>query len=221
MNLIINIRSYWHPGTGRGSGFHLDALTHTGADGLPRLPGRHLKGLLRDALYRAETWQWPDAPAGITEALFGSRPIERNDATAEESAEDATERNTPNRPDDDNLSTPGLLRVSDATLPTEVAKWLASDDGKPYAAGLYREHFGTAIDERSGVAKERSLRGMQVIVPLELTAIVREVPGVKTVINVADWKKTLAAVFPLIPAVGAHRTRGFGRACLSWQNNGG
>ena len=43
--LVIDIQSYWHPGTGRGSGFHLDAVTHTGADGLPLttvppLPGR-------------------------------------------------------------------------------------------------------------------------------------------------------------------------------------
>jgi CRISPR/Cas system CSM-associated protein Csm3 (group 7 of RAMP superfamily) len=47
--LTIDIRGYWHSGTGRGSGSHLDALVDTAHDGLPYLSGRHIKGLLRDA----------------------------------------------------------------------------------------------------------------------------------------------------------------------------
>lgn len=188
--LVIDIQSYWHPGTGRGSGFHLDAVTHTGADGLPRLPGRTLKGLLRDAVYRAEQWGWPTAPSGSTEALFG--PLGR----------------------DGQPTRPGLLRVSDATLPDEVTAYLTADTGKPLVPGLYREHFSTAIDVATGVAASRSLRGMQVVVPLTLEAVVTEIPGVAAV---PDWRTRIAAVFPLVTAVGAQRTRGFGRAHLHWK----
>ena len=195
--LTIDIQSYWHPGTGRGSGFHLDALTHAGADGLPRLPGRTLKGLLRDALLRAETWGWAEVPSGTTEALFGSRLKER--------------RGHP----DDNLSTPGCLRVGDAVLAPEVARYLASPAGRPLVAGLYREHFSTAIDADSGVAREHSLRGMQILVPLTLHASLTEVTGAAQ--PLPDWRHRLQSVFPLITAVGAHRTRGFGRARLYWQ----
>lgn len=187
--LQIDIQSYWHPGTGRGSGYHLDAITHTGADGLPRLPGRTLKGLLRDALYRAEQWGWPMVPGDTTKALFGPR------GTGVPTA-------------------PGLLRVSDATLPGEVAAYLASDAGKGLIPGLYREHFSTAINPGSGVARERSLRGMRVVVPLTLEATISEVPGV---LGLPDWQDQLAACFCLITAVGAHRSRGFGRARLAWK----
>jgi hypothetical protein len=215
--LRIDIQTYWHPGTGRGSGFHLDALTHTGADGLPRLPGRTLKGLLRDALYRAERWGWPAVPAGTTRCLFGSR----TGGTKPEPAGP-----TADPPPDENLSTPGLLRVADATLPEDVAAWLATEDGRKLIPGLYREHFSTRIEIGTGVALGRSLRGMRVVVPLELTARISEVPGplhaeedralLARLQTDGDWKTVLKAVFPLIPAVGAHRTRGFGRARLAW-----
>ncbi|MDS4031991.1 MAG: RAMP superfamily CRISPR-associated protein [Candidatus Contendobacter sp.] len=191
--LKIDIQSYWHPGTGRGSGFHLDAVTHTGPDGLPRLPGRTLKGLLRDAVHRAEQWGWPKVPAGSTEALFG--PIGR----------------------DGQPTHPGLLRISDATLPDEVATYLATDDGKPLVSGLYREHFSTAIDATTGVATSRSLRGMQVVVPLTLEALIAEIPGVAAV---PDWPIRIEAILPLVTAVGAQRNRGFGRAHLSWKKEG-
>lgn len=194
--LIIDIQSYWHPGTGRGSGFHLDAIAHAGADGVPRLPGRSLKGLLRDALYRAEAWHWPQIAAGTTETLFGSRLKERS-----------------GRPDE-NLSTSGSLRVGDAMLADEIAQYLASPAGRTLVPGLFREHFSTAI-EATGVAREHSLRGMQVVVPLTLYANLAEVPGIP--VPIPDWRERLQAVFPLITAVGAHRTRGFGRARLSWK----
>ena len=195
--LIVDIQSDWHPGTGRGSGFHLDALTHRGADGLPRLPGRTLKGLLRDALWRAETWGWEAVPTGTTEALFGSwtHPDLR---TTKDS--------------DDNLSSPGAVRVGDACLPDAVAAYLGQDpEGKKLAESLYREHFSTAIDHASGVARSRSLRGIQTIVPLQLHASLSIIPGQ---VAPSGWREALQAVLPLITAVGAHRTRGFGRAHL-------
>ena len=190
--LKIEIRSDWHPGTGRGSGFHLDAVTYEGPDGLPRLPGRTLKGLLRDALYRAEAWGWPDVPAGSTKALFGART------------------------DQDRETTAGLLRVADATLPTEVAAYLTTEEGKALIPGLYRDRFSTAIDPKTGVAAGRSLRGMRVVVPLTLFAPVAEIPGVAPV---PDWRKRLGAALPLIDAVGAKRTRGLGRAVLTWKED--
>ena len=48
--LIIDIQSYWHPGTGQGLGSHLDAVTHRGADKLPALPGKTVNGRLREVM---------------------------------------------------------------------------------------------------------------------------------------------------------------------------
>jgi hypothetical protein len=189
--LLLDIQSYWHPGTGRGSAFHLDAVTHTGADGLPRLPGRTLKGLLRDALWRAEQWAWPDVPAGSADALFGTPA------------------------DSEGASQPGLLRVSDAGLPEHIAAYLGGTEaGAKLIPGLYREHFSTAINTKTGVARSRTLRGMRVVVPMMLVAHIGELPGID---NVPDWRARLAAVLPLVTAVGAYRARGFGRARLHWE----
>src|SRR5206468_769129 len=45
----FRILTWWHPGTGRGDGATADAVAHCGSDGLPFLPGRTVKGLIRDA----------------------------------------------------------------------------------------------------------------------------------------------------------------------------
>ncbi len=189
--LYIDIRHYWHAGGGRGAGAVLDAVVHRDPNGLPLLPGRHLKGLLRDALTRAEAWEWEGFASGTAEQLFG-RPADGNQP-----------------------SEPGALRVTDATLPGDVAAWLASDNndkgGKCYLPYLFRSLYATAIDHESGTARDKSLRGIEVTVPLTLSARITPVPGREPP---EGWPGLLAAVLPLIDAVGAHRSRGLGRAVL-------
>lgn len=185
----IDLRGYWHPGGGRGQGMVLDATCHRDADGLPVLPGRHLKGLLRDALERAEAWGWNDY-AGLASALFGDRPEDTADVT-------------PN---------PGSLRIGDARLPDDIAAHLASDAGKPLRTGLFRSLYATAVSHQTGTAEDRSLRGIEVVVPLQLHADISLIPGREAP---ADWPMRLDAVLPLIDAVGAHRNRGLGRAVLT------
>ena len=97
MTLVVDIHSYWQSGGGRGQGAVLDATAHRDADGLPVLPGRHLKGLLREALEAAERWQW-QGYEGLAAKLFGDRTEE-----AKEKLENAK-------------PAPGYLRISDATL---------------------------------------------------------------------------------------------------------
>jgi hypothetical protein len=52
-----------------------------------------------------------------------------------------------------------------------------------------------------------------VIVPLTLYATLDAVPNAKY--PVADWHKKIEAALGLIQAVGAHRTRGLGRAVIT------
>jgi len=185
--LHIDIRHYWHAGGGRGAGAVLDAVVHRDPNGLPLLPGRHLKGLLRDALARAEAWEWGGFTPGIAEQLFGRPADERQP------------------------SEPGALRVTDATLPGELAAWLASESGRGSLPHLFRSLYATAIDHDSGTARDKSLRGIEVTVPLTLSARIEPVPGREPP---EGWPALLASVLPLIDAVGAHRSRGLGRAVL-------
>ena len=54
--LSFNFENYWHAGTGITGGNHLDAIVQKDSDRLPMLNGRHIKGLLRQAVRLNEEW---------------------------------------------------------------------------------------------------------------------------------------------------------------------
>lgn len=207
--LTIDIQGYWHTGTGRGSGSHLDALVDTHAGGLPYLSGRHLKGLLRDAVYKAEQWGRLDAHKAriggekITDLLFGKRYTDPETRV----------------PRDD--TTAGLLRIGDGLLPEALRTWLTHSAQQDLREHFYRELSSTRIEDDSGVAKSRSLRGIQVTVPLRLEAAISTLPRLHgDEPQALDWQCILADCLPLIRAVGAQRTRGLGRAVLTLHDGG-
>lgn len=200
LRLEVDFRGYWHAGAGRGSGHHLDALVCRDADGLPYLPGKTLRGLLRDAVRKLEQWGGESAIGeGMTRRLFGGEAWERDGDDVK--ARDVTE--------------PGALFVSDARLPDEVRSWLALPENGGLRAGLFREHFSTAMTA-DGVAREKSLRGMELAVPIVLRAEVRPLPGR----DAAGWRKAVLAALPLVRAAGAMRSRGLGRCVLREASHG-
>jgi len=189
--LHIALKTYWHSGTGHGLGAAVDAATYRDADDLPALPGRHIKGLLRDALEQAQAWGWEGhADGSLLRALFGHR-------TEQVGAGE--------------IPASGLLRVSDARLPAQLCAWLRQDAQRAPRAALFRVLQSTAVDEHSASARDHSLRGIEVVVPLDLQADIEPLPGATLP---SGWDERVRAVLPLIPAVGAHRTRGLGRALL-------
>src|SRR5690554_6874870 len=109
-DLQIELHGFWHAGSGRSAGALADALVQKSADGLPVIGGRHIKGLLRHALVKAEALGWfagvqlPAGPAQTLETLlFGSA----------------------NQQEGRFATLPGMLIVSDAALPNNEADWLA------------------------------------------------------------------------------------------------
>ena len=195
--LKIDVRGYWHAGTGRGGGAVMDAVVYRDPSGLPVLPGRHIKGLLRDALERAEGWNW-DGYAGLADHLFGQR----------------SERIAPGVVPD-----PGCLRVSDGCIDRSLAHYLGSPSGKQkhLVSRLFRSLHSTAVDHETGSARDHSLRGIEVTIPLQLYARIEVIAGAD--LRSPDWRERLCDVLPLIDAVGAHRTRGLGRAVLSMEQD--
>ncbi len=183
--LNIDLKSYWHAGGGRDGGRVYDAVVQRDPDGLPLLPGRHLKGLLRDAATRAEAWGW-EGFAGLARTLFGSR-----------------------NPAGGDVSDGGCLRISDARLPEPQRRYLASENGRKLLPGLYAGMYNTAVRHDTGTALDHSLRGIEVTVPVMLQAWIEPVPGMTPP---DQWSKHIGELLPLIDAVGAHRSRGLGRA---------
>jgi len=145
--ICFEIHSFWRAGTGHGSGAILDMEAQRDTDGLPYLPGRTVKGVLRKAVCRAEDWGY--IPEGRTEEWFGGSI------------------------QDDNVSDlggqPGCLRVSDAVLPIKLRTYLCNQyDKSQLCAGFFHSIYATKIE--NGVAAEKSLRSGEVVIPLNLYA---------------------------------------------------
>ncbi|CAM2069313.1 RAMP superfamily [Sulfidibacter corallicola] len=187
--LRFEISSYWHTGGAASGGFVLDNLAKRDAHDLPYVPGRTVKGLVRDACLRAEHWGRLDR--GTTDRWFGT----------------STETTGRTRYETE----PGLLGFDDAVLPKEITAVLATREAAHLAAHLYRHIHATSIDARTGHAKDKSLRGTEVVVPLTLRApIFFPIPG--TASSLGDcWPSDLERALSLIRGLGMSRSRGLGR----------
>ena len=193
--LQIDISSYWHAGTGAGQGALLDSVVEKNDMGLPYLPGRTLKGILRDAVYRWEQLGgYQEQPiSNVTDLLFGVWGDEGNETTQ------------------------GIVRVGSANMDEQFITAIKHHpDGKKLINYLYAEHFSTKIDEKTGVAVDQSLRGSELTIPMPLFA---ELSIIDSNSNLSDELAftLLSQAFPLIQAVGKQKNRGLGRAELSWK----
>lgn len=176
--------SPWHMGSGFGEGAHLDALPVKSASGLPYIPGRSVKGLFREAVQLAE--ECGHVAAGTTELLFGSR--------------------------DDKLSryetVAGKLRFSSATLGDAMEAW--ARENAEAVQQLYSPLASTKI-EQDGLASDKTLRKIEVVLPVTLIA---EVESAGDAAGVAETLRTASS---LIRQAGSHRHRGLGRVVVSVQ----
>lgn len=181
--LTIDLLSYWHAGSGHGAKGDVDALVLRDTAGFPYLPGRTLKGLLRDALCEM---------GGEADALrlFGQPATQgRNHG-----------------------SLPGLLAVDDARLPEVERTWIEqSPDPDGLKAQLFDSVASTAISA-SGVARSKTLRLIEVTLPVTLTASLT--PIMEDALPATDLA-LLTQACGLIRQLGAHRHRGLGRCRLS------
>lgn len=196
--LAVELLDSWHVGTGRGEGQHLDALVDLDVDGFPHVPGRMLRGLLRDACECVEHWSDASADFGVKQ-LFGA--LARSD--------DAPGRQ---------ISEGGFVGITSARLSPPLRHALLQADGKragPNSRALRMTSFQTALDPATGTALPQSLRGIELAVPMMLEASLDLWPSSDELAAQA-WS-LLDKALPLVWAVGAHKTRGHGRARLAWQ----
>lgn len=143
VNVKFRFLSPWHMGSGFGEGAHLDAMPVKTAAGLPYIPGRSVKGLLREAVMLAE--ECSQVAAGTTIMLFGSRDPEQSRYA----------------------SKPGALRVTSATLDEAMEAWAGKNKGA--VSSLYTVLAATKIDG-DGLADDKTLRKVEAAWPVTLTA---------------------------------------------------
>ncbi len=102
-------------------------------------------------------------------------------------------------------------------MPPQLKASLPSP-GASREAALFTTIQSTAIDDETGSARSKSLRSYEVAAPTVLVATIeanRAAFGAAgELLDPGDWIATLSKALPLVRSVGAHRTRGFGRALL-------
>ncbi len=148
INFTITFLSDWHAGSGLGSGADADAVVIKDADNLPYVPGKTMKGLLKDALLDIKEVQPKRISKDFIDTHFGDVVKDENGKVLK--------------------TIPGRLFFSNAVLPVEER----NEAMGAVSQFLYRNIASTSIDNASGVAKRSSLRTMEVCVPLSIEGFI-------------------------------------------------
>lgn len=169
----IEFFSDWHCGSGLAAGADVDALVVKDNNNLPYVPGKTIKGLVREAVENIASFRGEQIDDKINKA-FGFF-------------------------DDKDCSCKGEMFFTNAELEQEEAKTIVGRDLQKY---LYRSIASTSIDNK-GVAKNHSLRKMEVVVPCKLEGTIKCVPS-EIMGEILDGLK-------FVKRLGVNRNRGLGR----------
>ena len=183
--LTLTLSSFWRCGTGEPRGLLDDQCCRDSRLGLPIVPGRQLKGLLKDALDQADDFGWfstvPDKPESVAKYLFGLDGEE------------------------------GKLRVDNARLSDAEYQYFAANQKQ--INRLFRQSSAIAISHELQVTEQGALRTVEMAVPMTLQALVRPVNAEK--LNGLNWQSLITESLPLIRSLGADRARGLGRVQIT------
>lgn len=168
----ITFLTYWHCGSGLAAGADVDLLPVKDRNGLPFVPGKTIKGLVREAAETITKFRGGDAEK-LSECFGMFDNAERKEQ--------------------------GEAFFSNATLSASDSRYVV---GRQCQDFLYKSIASTAIGT-DGIAKNHSLRKIDVAVPCQLEGEVRNVPDGCTDIV----KESLMYV----KRIGMNRTRGLGR----------
>lgn len=185
INYSIELFDYWSTTAGLSGGALADSLCIKDPNGLPYLPGKTIKGLMREATSElSDTESELFTPAFINN-VFGE--IERH-------------------PNDKLAGTPTKVAVSffsDATLEELTAQEIIKTDLKQQ---LFEYLASTAI-ESNGMAKDGSLRRIEYALPCTLYGSVYNVSS--------EYRTQLVHCANFVKRLGYNRHRGFGRCKIT------
>ena len=185
INYQIEFFSYWHASSGLAGSTYADLLVNKTRNGLPYIPGRTLKGFLREA---AEVIHEFDSTL-VTQAfildVFGQEPTK----------EDVEE---------ERATTEAQCFFTNANLSGYLGSAI-QERQKPY---LYSVLASTKINKQ-GLAADATLRQLEVTVPLTLLASIEQFPDNQ------NYEQQLLYCFQWIKRMGLNRSRGLGRCRFS------
>ena len=179
----IEFHTDWHCGSGLSAGADLDALVVKDNDKLPFVPGKTMKGLVREA---------------VEDIMFFNK-----------NQNEESFRKAFGFFDDKEQKERGEMFFSNAELQKDEREAIKKGKLQEY---LYRDLARTALDDK-GIAKEHSLRKIEVVVPCTLEGQIHDVPD-----NMVD---TIEQALKYIKRLGVNRNRGLGRCTITVTNKEG
>lgn len=189
----IEFFSYWHVSSGLTGGTYADSVVNKDANGLPYIPGRTLKGLLRDSAELLCFYSDGELVNRVfIESVFGIQPTQ-NDIVEEQK------------------TLASRVFFSNGELSNYLQQELNDKENPHLKNHLYRIHSATQIDER-GIAVDHSLRQIEITSPLTLYAFIDFFD------NEPDHLEQLANCMKGVKRLGLNRTRGLGRCQFSLLN---
>lgn len=208
----FEILTWWHAGSGRDDGPVSDAKIIRGRGNLPFLPGRTVKGLVRDAARLGVAAQMLNE--GQVVAWFGRDLVRINPQKG------VTTENRERHLDEARFHTSaGNLIFGSATLGDTWERWAEqvlsnnADDLSATPDDLITTFASTRIAE-DGVAENKTLRVIEAAVPMTLWASIEGPPEAQI--------EPLLPVLPIfLRGLGSHRNRGLGRVCATLEVNRG
>ena len=168
----------WHCGSGLAAGADVDLLVIKDKNNLPFVPGKTIKGLLREAA--TDIVKFREEDEVLLDNLFGKRSSTESDELQN-----------------------GCLFFSNATIDKGIASVIIT---KNMSEQLYRSISSTAIDT-DGIAKDKSLRRMQVTVPCELSGEIKYIPQ--------ENLQLIEEALHYIKRLDQNRNRGLGRCDIT------
>jgi len=150
----IDFYSYWHTGSGLAGSTYADAIVNKNEQNLPVIPGKTIKGLLRDAAQQIHYFDDKLVTQDFIQNVFG--------ADSEKQGVDYKKE--------------GKAFFSNAELSKSLSNSIIE---KKYDNELYKVLPSTQIDE-NGQAKDGSLRQLEVTIPLTLYGAIEHFPESET-----------------------------------------
>lgn len=187
LKYTITFHNDWHCGSGLSSGADADALVVKDKDRLPFIPGKTLKGLLREAVL--DLLQLGAAPQVTTEMIdkaFGK----------ELTLSDTKDKHF--------IPVSGCCFFSNAVLDSALRTTIIKEGLQSL---MYSNVARTAIDSQTGIALDHSLRTQEVCIPCILHAHIADVPD--------DLITLFGQAMAYIKRLGVNRNRGLGRCTIT------
>ncbi|WP_227428773.1 RAMP superfamily CRISPR-associated protein [Psychrobacter sp. I-STPA6b] len=214
--LKIEFKNYFRAGSGSGQGSSMDDTNVKDDNGLPYIGGKHIRGIIRNAVYRAEQWGWYED---------SKKEIDKHQIT--ESLTDLIfGKESKNNNSEESKTTNGIIFINNAKLEEAELCYLQQPDNSTLRQGLFKKLSNIEINAETKTTKDGSLRSGEVAIPMTLFVQI-DLIGIRGYDEIKEQQKKLLENFepmiwqvinnalPLIKSFGAKRSRGLGECIVS------